>query len=150
MKPNMLVPFDFSASAEAALAWAADLQRTSGAGPIEVVHAISLEPPVAAELLFEVPRPSYDEIAGLERTVKEAAARHGAEATVKVRVEPSPVGKILLDAVRNDRPDLIVMGTHGRTGVKRLLLGSVAEHLLRHANCPVVTVHSRAEKEVTL
>lgn len=149
MNPKMLVPFDFSASADAALAWAADLQRTSGAGPIQMIHAISIEPPVAAELMFEVRRLNDDEIAGLERTMKEAAARHGGEAMVKVMVEPRPVGEILLDAARNDRPDLIVMGTHGRSGVKRLLLGSIAENILRHAECPVVTVHARAEKGVT-
>jgi nucleotide-binding universal stress UspA family protein len=80
--------------------------------------------------------------------MKEAAARHGGEATVQVMVEPRPVGEILLEAARNGRPDLIVMGTHGRTGVKRLFLGSIAEQILRHANGPVVTVHARAEKEV--
>jgi universal stress protein A len=149
MKPKILVPFDFSASADGALAWAADLQRTCGAGPIQMIHAISIEPPVAAELMFQVRRLNDDEIAGLERTMKEAAARHGCEATVKVMVEPRAVGEILLDAARKDRPDLIVMGTHGRTGVKRLLLGSIAEHILRHADCPVVTVHARAEAEVT-
>jgi hypothetical protein len=41
MKPEILVPFDFSASAESALAWAADLQTTSGARPIEMVHALT-------------------------------------------------------------------------------------------------------------
>ena len=44
MKPTILVPFDFSAAAESALAWAADLHKTTGAGPIQIVHAINSHP----------------------------------------------------------------------------------------------------------
>jgi nucleotide-binding universal stress UspA family protein len=54
-------------------------------------------------------------------------------------VEGSPVDAIL-DRARQERADLIVMGTHGRTGLSRLLVGSVAEGVLRHAPCPVVVV----------
>jgi len=63
----------------------------------------------------------------------------------KVRVEPQllfsgdPVGEILRVA-KDVKPDLVIMGTHGRTGLRRLLMGSVAEEVLRRASCPVVTV----------
>jgi nucleotide-binding universal stress UspA family protein len=53
--------------------------------------------------------------------------------------EGDPATEILSTAKANDC-DLIVMGTHGRTGVSRLLMGSVAEQVLRHAACPVLTV----------
>ena len=86
--------------------------------------------------------PNEDEIAELERKMVEAASAHGARATAKVLIRLSEVGDIILDAARADGAELIVMGTHGRTGVRRLLLGSVAEHVLRHADCPVVTVHA--------
>lgn len=46
--------------------------------------------------------------------------------------------------------DLIVMGTHGRTGLKHLLMGSVAEHVLRHARCPVLVVRLRPAQEPRL
>jgi universal stress protein A len=59
-----------------------------------------------------------------------------------VLVRLSAVGDIIVDAARAGGADLIVMGTHGRTGVRRLVLGSVAEHVLRHAECPVVSVHA--------
>lgn len=50
----------------------------------------------------------------------------------------------ILDAAENQRIDLIVLATHGRTGVKRLLIGNVAEKVVRHAHCPVLTVKPRA------
>jgi nucleotide-binding universal stress UspA family protein len=55
----------------------------------------------------------------------------------------NPFEKIL-DAAEDHRIDLIVLGTHGRTGVKRLLIGNVAEKVVRHAPCPVLTVKRRA------
>jgi nucleotide-binding universal stress UspA family protein len=112
-----------------------------------MVHAINSQPPGAAELSFELLVPNEDEIAGLERTMKEAAGRHGGEAAATVVIRPSAVGDIILDAARSGGANLIVMGTHGRTGVSRLFLGSIAEHVLRHAGCPVVTVRARAATE---
>ena len=50
----------------------------------------------------------------------------------------------ILDAAEAQRIDLIVLATHGRTGVKRLLIGNVAEKVVRHAHCPVLTVKPRA------
>ena len=54
----------------------------------------------------------------------------------------NPFEKIL-DAAETHRIDLIVLATHGRTGVKRLLIGNVAEKVVRHASCPVLTVKPR-------
>jgi nucleotide-binding universal stress UspA family protein len=142
MKPTILVPFDFSASAESALAWAADLQRTSGAAPIEMVHAITSRSVGTADVSLQILLPSEDDCAGLERSMLEAARRNGAQARANVRIASSDVGDIVLDAAREAGTELIVMGTHGRTGIKRLFLGSVAEHVLRHSDCPVVAVHA--------
>jgi nucleotide-binding universal stress UspA family protein len=50
----------------------------------------------------------------------------------------------ILDAAEDHRIDLIVLATHGRTGIKRLLIGNVAERVVRHAPCPVLTVKPRA------
>jgi nucleotide-binding universal stress UspA family protein len=142
MKPTILVPFDFSAAADGALAWAADLHKSTGAAPIQIVHAISARPMGTAGASVEPLLPDEDEIAGLEAKMVAAASAHGARATAKVLVRLSDVSDIILDAARTTGAELIVMGTHGRTGVRRLLLGSVAEHVLRHADCPVVTVHA--------
>lgn len=146
MKPRILVPFDFSPGADAALAWALDLRRTADAGPIQMVHAINSQPLGTAELPLEPLLPNEDEIAGLESKMKEAANRHGGEAIARIVIQASPVGDIILAAARGGEDDLIVMGTHGRTGIKRLFLGSVAEHVLRHADCPVVTIHAQDAK----
>jgi nucleotide-binding universal stress UspA family protein len=141
MKPTIVVPFDFSGAAEEALRWAVDLQKTTGGRPIQIVHAINSIPPGTVATALALIVPTDDEIAALERTMVEAARRYDATASAKVISAPSAVGDIILGTARSGGADLIVMGTHGRTGVKRLLLGSVSEHVLRHAHCPVVTVH---------
>jgi nucleotide-binding universal stress UspA family protein len=140
MKPTILVPFDFSETAQRALAWAADLQRSTGAPPLRLIHAISARPVGTIEAPLETILPNESEIVGLEREMVEKARAHDAPATAAVRIRSSSVGDILVDAARDLGVELVVMGSHGRTGVKRMLLGSVAEHVLRHANCPVVTV----------
>ena len=61
---------------------------------------------------------------------------------VRVNHEGSPIVEIL-NYARANRIDLIVMATHGRTGLKHLLLGSVAENIVRHASCPVLTMRVR-------
>ena len=140
MKPKIVVPFDFSETAERALAWAADLQRTTGAPRLHLVHAIPSRPAGVMDVALAVLLPGDGEIAALERTMLDEAHRHRAAATAAVSIQAGTVGDIILEAAENVGADLIVMGSHGRTGVKRLLLGSVAEHVLRHAKCPVVVV----------
>ncbi len=146
MTPKILVPYDFSATADSALAWAVDLQRTSGAGAFEMLYAISSIALGTAAMPLDVLLPNQDEILGLERSMSETAQKLGAKATVKVLIQARAVGEIILDEAHGSGADLIVMGTHGRSGVKRFLLGSVAEHLVRHANCPVVTVRGLAPR----
>ena len=107
-----------------------------------VSFALNSHPAGTVEASLQALLPNEAEIAELERRMVEAASARGARATAKVLVRLSEVGDIILDAARADGAELIVMGTHGRTGVRRLLLGSVAEHVLRHADCPVVTVHA--------
>jgi nucleotide-binding universal stress UspA family protein len=146
MKPKILVPFDFSEAAERALAWAADLQRTTGGPPLELVHAITSRPAGTADVPLERLLPSEKEIGELDRSMVEKARAHGATASGAVWIRASNVGDIILDAAKSAGAELIVMGSHGRTGVKRLVLGSVAEHVLRHAACPVVTLHAHGGK----
>ena len=54
----------------------------------------------------------------------------------------------IVNFVKDENADLIVMGTHGRTGVKRLLLGSVAEAIMRRAPCPVLVMRPGSKKAV--
>jgi nucleotide-binding universal stress UspA family protein len=147
MKPNILVPFDFSATAERALAWAAELQRATGAPPLHLLHAITSRPVATGDVLLQELLPNTTEIAELERAMVERARSLEAEAAASVWIRASNVGDIILDAAKHFGAGLIVMGSHGRTGVKRLVLGSVAEHVLRHATCPVVTVRAAHPNE---
>lgn len=56
-------------------------------------------------------------------------------------------GKVICWLADNQNCNLIVMGTHGRTGLRHLLFGSVAEYVLQHAHCPVMTIRKRPSKE---
>jgi nucleotide-binding universal stress UspA family protein len=145
MKPRIMVPFDFSDTADAALAWAADLRATTGGPPLEIVHAVDARPLGTPELQINPVLPDENETRRLEQTMRDAAKRHGAEANVHIIFQADDVPRILIDAARELRADVIAMGTHGLTGVRRLLLGSVAEHVVRHASCPVVTVRGHRE-----
>ena len=142
MKPRIFVPFDFSASAERALAWAVDLQRTAGADAIRIVHAINSRPPGTGDVGLDTLLPNEGEIAALERKMLDSAREYGGEAVAKVVARANTVADIILDEAQTTDSNLIVMGTHGRTGVKRIVFGSVAEHVVRHAPCPVVTVRA--------
>jgi nucleotide-binding universal stress UspA family protein len=150
MRPRILVPFDFSAASIRALAWAADLRRTAGDPPLHLVHAISSRPAGTADVSLQMLLPNANETETLERSMVEEARSQGAAATAAVVVGASNVGDLILDAAQAWGAELIVMGSHGRTGVRRLVLGSVAEHVLRHAACPVVTVHAAHEGQRTV
>jgi universal stress protein A len=142
MRPRILLPFDFSDTAERALDWAVDFQRVTGAPALHLVYVISSRPFGTSDVSLEMLLPNESEIAQLEGTMTETAHRRDATATAAVVSRTGSVGDIILDVAESHGADLIVMGSHGRTGVKRLLLGSVAEHVLRHAKCPVVTVRA--------
>ena len=145
MKPSILVPFDFSESAEAALKWASNLRASTSSPPIEIVHAIDLRPLVVAD---PPAVPTEDEIRGLDRMLQATAARLDIPARTRVIVGPSPIGDAIVDVAREEKVDLIVMGTHGKTGLRRLLLGSVAENVIRYAECPVLVVREPRAKAI--
>jgi nucleotide-binding universal stress UspA family protein len=63
----------------------------------------------------------------------------------RTRAEPGIASRVILDAVKNDAYDLVVMGTRGRNSFSDVLLGSVAERVVRRATCPVITVRSQQE-----
>ena len=139
MKPTILVPYDFSQAARAALGWAADLQKTTGAGPLRVIYAVSALTQVAGDLPVEPQLPSQDQVEEIERSLVEVGRAAGATVFAKVILSPKTIGDIILNEASSCGADLIVMGTHGRGGLRRIFLGSVADHVVRHASCPVVT-----------
>jgi universal stress protein A len=142
---RILVPVDFSASSEAAVNYALELAR-----PFEAaVHLLNVvEDPLAAGVWSA--QAYTAEIAGLQvNLVRDAEARlresvpPGA-ATVSTEVRTGRAERQILDVARERSIDLIVMGTHGRTGIAHVVMGSVAERVVRHAPCPVLTVRPPA------
>jgi nucleotide-binding universal stress UspA family protein len=79
------------------------------------------------------------------RAIVRRARRQGIDATFLVW-EGSP-GAAILSAAQAEEADLIVVGTRGHGRVGRLLLGSVSDHVVRHATCPVLVVHNETERE---
>ena len=82
----------------------------------------------------------------VEHFLAKAATR---PSQLSVRVEAGEPSDLILQVAKEGRVDLIVMGTHGRTGLSRLLIGSVAEAVLRRSTCPVLTIRvpSRTSRE---
>jgi len=139
MYDHVLVPTDGSAGMERVVDHAASLARKHEATlhALYVVNTAGL-----SNLPMETSMESVSE--GLREegeTALEAVARQVPEAVSLQRstVEGAPAGEIV-DYATGEGCDLIVMGTHGRSGVDRLLLGSVAERVVRRSPVPVLTV----------
>jgi len=142
---KILVPVDFSPHSDKAVELAVDVARKFGAR-LDLLHAYHL--PIGVEYDYSLPPE-------LLPAVREAAIRKLDEAVAKLSGEGLEVGgevteghpsEVILEAARRLEADLIVMGTHGRTGLQHVVLGSVAERTLQHARCSVLTV-TAAEPE---
>ena len=83
--------------------------------------------------------PAREEMDAAKESLEEACARYAVLASTEVLVA-SDIGNAIVDKAREMDASLIAVGTHGRKGVERMLLGSVAERVLRNAPCPVVAV----------
>ena len=150
---RFLVPTDFSPTSEIAFNYALDLAEREGAS-IHLLHAIEDATFAAAYpdgLYVELPGLREQLIAEGRRRLEEAVRKCAASdvaATTQVVVGP-PASSITAEA--NERgSDLIVMGTHGRSGFAHLVLGSVAERVLRTAQCPVLTVRDSSRAADTI
>lgn len=144
MKPRILVPYDFSPAAEQALRWASDLKQSVGGGSIRMLYVLSSLPAVGAVAAIPLSIPCEEDLESAEGVLRKVAARLAPDATVAA-VLGSDVASQVIDDANANAVDLIVMGTHGRGGVKRMILGSVADYAVRNARCPVVTVRDKAE-----
>jgi nucleotide-binding universal stress UspA family protein len=139
---KILVPLDFSALSKEALLWAIDLARRYDASLtlLHVYQPISFALPEG----YVLPTPSV--LADLEVSLGKSLddARRDVEEKSGMRVDTkllqgAPFAEIVRLA-REGSYDLIVLSTHGRTGIRHALLGSVAEKVVRKAQCPVLTV----------
>lgn len=99
-------------------------------------------PLVASPEMSALPAPSEKDLSDLADELERAV--HELETTAII---PAPsAGNCVVETAGRVKADLIAMGTHGRGGLSRLVLGSVAEYVVRHASCPVVTVRDLPAK----
>jgi universal stress protein A len=138
---TILVPIDFSSHSAKALDFAVELAKALGS-KLHLMHCYQV--PATAVSPYGMVFPE-----GLERDVRDAAERTIAEWREKVeaegvsvdhRVTPAFPSEAIADVAVEIEADLIVMGTRGLTGLKHVMLGSIAERTLRIAPCPVVSV----------
>jgi universal stress protein A len=139
---TILVPVDFSPHAREAIAWAIDLARRYDA-TLLLAHVLQPVPWLAgsdgmaftsADLQATTRRELVDALEEMRRSVVASGVLADAQL-----LDGTPATEIAALA-RRAEANLIVMGTHGRTGLPHALLGSVAEKVVRHAPCPVMTV----------
>ena len=147
---RILCPLDFSLFSRHALEQAIALAREFGA-EISARHVFALAPvveavPAAALAGIDPLSLSAPRRAALTAELREFTYEVDAGGIVMhVGIDEGDPVDVIVKAATDWPADLIVMGTHGRTGLGRLLLGSVAERVLRRATCPVLTVPRRAE-----
>ena len=150
---RILVPTDFSETSMAALKYALPLAESFGA-ELHLLHVIDLAAGqyLAAEMAM-VPGPATEAEAHARADAELAALLTRDEMTEYrarlVTMRGAPFASIVAYA-REQHIDLIVMGTHGRGAVAHLLIGSVAERVVRKAPCPVLTIPPRGHDFVTL
>lgn len=171
---SICVPTDFSEPAERALLYGVTLAETLGA-ELHVLHVLQdvgdfvahpdfIRHGESARKYFNemerqagVPEGEDEQTVHFLRTLEEGAEKQFEEVPLGERMKAlgaikavrygNPVEEIIRYAERHEI-DLLVLGTHGRSGLKRMLMGSVAERVVRGAPCPVLTVRDREPRDL--
>ena len=139
---KILVPVDFSSGSEAALDLATSLARDLGA---KLLITYVQVPPLSSgggEFMYIEPGPPTEEIRARLATV----LPKDPQIAVEHRLLSGDPSDSIVKLAEDEKADFIVMGTHGRRGLTRILMGSVAELVVRWAKCPVITVKSPPKK----
>jgi nucleotide-binding universal stress UspA family protein len=143
---RILVPVDFGPPSRAALEQAAYLARRLGAR-IDVLHVWQPLPPtwtpIGPPLVLDDPLPMFER-SKAGQAMKELLSQLEWEFGLdcRGRLESGNPSSCILRVAEEEGYDLIVMGTHGRTGMSHLLLGSISSTVVRKAPCPVLTVRA--------
>lgn len=151
---RILVPTDFSDCSHAACDAAVKLAKQFGS-TVELLHV--QEPPawqgfVIPELVVSLPDQASSSLEEFVRTRSQRAMEHIVEqlqgkgfTNVRPRSEVGEAGDVIVRIANEEHFDLIVMGTHGKKGFERLVMGSVTERVVRQVSCPVLTLRAGSE-----
>jgi nucleotide-binding universal stress UspA family protein len=136
MIKTILAPTDFSSLSAAGVCYACQLARDTGA-EIIIFNVIILDESNAI---------NQREMAEHQARLQEFVARELADSMKGLRVREKVVGGqafgAIVDCAESERADLIVMSSHGRSGLSRMLIGSVTDKVVRRSRCPVLVVPS--------
>jgi len=140
---HILVPTDLSAGAEQALEYACDLARALGA-EIHLLNVVGIPALGVPELGVALTGAMIDQLVVDSQTALDELARTKCPAQIgQVLIKAGDARDMITQTAKELGVDLIVMGTHGRRGISRALLGSVTEAVVRSAPCAVLTVRMR-------
>jgi nucleotide-binding universal stress UspA family protein len=132
---NILLPTDFSRSSETALTYGAGFARRFGA----TLYTVTVVPPEVTDYV-QPPDPFYLRHAAERKMVNVASLEVLQGIRHREFIKEGTVSETLSDLIERLEIDLVVLGTHGRGGVKKFVLGSVTEGIVNSAPCPVLTV----------
>ena len=142
---TILVPTDFSPNADQALDYACELAGKLGA-TVHLVHAVTSPPSALQVALTEQ---MIENLLSEDRAVldKLMRARSGVASFGASTVDIGDPRDLVVNTAKTLGADLIVMGTHGRRGFSRMVMGSVAEDALRNAPCPVLVIREKRAED---
>ena len=141
---TILVPTDFSEDADHALAYGVELAKRLDA-TIHLVHAVAFPPVATSDMAFVNVAPILESSKQSAQAAFDtrAAGYRDRFAISSTRIEIGDPRDVIDQVACAIGADLIIMGTHGRRGLRRMLMGSVAESVIRTAPCPVLTVRAK-------
>lgn len=138
---KILCAVDFSEASKEVASYAAYLAKSMGAEILVLYVAPSLSQYVG----FHVPPSSIESfvkeiVAGADKSMESFLAEQFKDVRARGEVVTGYAAEEILNTAAEEKVELIVMGTHGRRGIDRILFGSVAERVVKNAQCPVLTV----------
>lgn len=138
---NILVPLDMSETSLKALRYAVTFARQFGA-KLTLIHVVELAA-YSPELPYPLPIPPHQTSEVKKEFKKMCEAHLPSDVQTRLVVRHDFALDAVVAEARKTKADLIIVSTHGRTGLKRAFLGSVAEKIVRHAPCPVLVVREK-------
>jgi len=143
---HVLVPIDFSATADRALEYAIALAQQLQAR-LTLLHVFDMTPVTMDEMTAGVAATYLDDLETDAQHLLQASLERVQRAGLQgdsLLVQGTPT-QTIVDTAGEQGVDLILMGTHGRTGLAHVFLGSVAEHVVRQGPCPVLVVRRASD-----